>query len=306
MRFVRPVSGFRSAVIAVALLALAGSPRFVPSLRQTLLKFSPPSLSQSAPRKIYPYSVIVGGAYSDRELSLARRVDRIVAIHYADFKPSATLRSIPNDMLMYVSYRKADKVYWTKAKHRIPKGESVLCDGDNYARARCGNRLSFKPLAPTFPGNEPEEEALNIPEAPNVPLLLSSLPPNALPQLDFYIPASFNPTGPLDESPGGGTYGLQTPRLASPGGGASEAPYSFGPFRGGGGPFLGNSIFYPPVTTSSLGTPAGASPIGGGPGEIAIIGAEAPEPGTIRLLLLAALIAPALFFRKKANPTVLS
>jgi hypothetical protein len=99
-------------------------------------------------RKVYPLSVIHGGAYSAEELNRARQLDSVVGAHYADFGRSPVVQHTPANLFMYVSYRKSDKVYWTRTKRRIPKGESVLSDGKNLARTRCGNRLSFTPQQP--------------------------------------------------------------------------------------------------------------------------------------------------------------
>src|SRR5437764_1059357 len=43
----------------------------------------------------------------------------------------------------------------------LPEGEAVLTDGDNLARARCGNRISFTPQQPVGP-----EVDTDTPEAP--------------------------------------------------------------------------------------------------------------------------------------------
>jgi hypothetical protein len=50
-----------------------------------------------AARKIYPYSVIYGGAYSGEELARARRVDSVIARHYAGFGSSPTVQPLLKD-----------------------------------------------------------------------------------------------------------------------------------------------------------------------------------------------------------------
>jgi len=63
-------------------------------------------------------------------------------------------------------------VYWTKNRMVIPAGETLLSDGENLARVRCGNRLSAiaaKPVAVT----EPSTEELSTPEF--LPPLLAQL-----------------------------------------------------------------------------------------------------------------------------------
>lgn len=120
---------------------------------------------QAAHRKVYQHSVIPGGIYSAEELSRARRTDPVVAEHYLDFGEDVRVTALSRDQLVYVSYRKANKVYWTKTKHRVCKGEAVVTDGKNVARSRCGNRLSETPKSPVDK-TEPSETALNSRESP--------------------------------------------------------------------------------------------------------------------------------------------
>jgi hypothetical protein len=237
------------------------------------------------PRKIYPYSVIPGGAYSGEELALARRVDRVVAFHYSDFETGAvTVRTLPREAYLYVSYRKADRVYWTANKRRIPKGETVLSDGKNLARTRCGNRLSETPQLPIAAGPQPTETALNGPEIP------ASV---ELPQAPLF--------GPLYDAPVMPLVNARERVFAFPGGvtGASpvgEAFPAFGPhspmiavanlpFVGPGAP---STTTGGPTGPSSSPTPVGSGPGGSGhtpgpPGR-GPIPRPVPEPATAVLL----------------------
>ena len=61
------------------------------------------------------------------------------------------------DRMAYVSYRVGDAIYWTKAKVRLPKGETILSDGVMEIRARCGNCIALAPMQPTA-----EEEPLGM------------------------------------------------------------------------------------------------------------------------------------------------
>ena len=138
-------------------------------------------------RSSYPYSVIVGGAYSPEELARARRSDRVVREHYAQFGEQPEFRRADRDFLAYVSYRKKDRVYWTRTRHRIKRGEVVLIDGAQMARARCGNQLAFHPQKPVESNGEPAEDTLGTPETPQLPVLSSLRPPD-LPNADLYVP----------------------------------------------------------------------------------------------------------------------
>lgn len=227
---------------------------------------------QQKPRKIYPFSVIPGGAYSSEELALARRVDRVVATHYADFAASnVTVRSLPNNEFLYVSYRKADRVYWTTDKHRIPKGESLLSDGKHLARTRCGNRLSAVPEFPVLYGPQPTDANLNAPELPG---------PVELPQAPLFAAAYDAPAMPLlDTRPRLFGYPREvtgaSPYAAFPG------PFTFFP------PLVVASLPFPgvsartPGSSGGVGGPPLGGPVGGGSSGGPPVLDSVPEPASL-------------------------
>src|ERR1700739_3345347 len=120
--------------------------------------------SSQPSRPIFPYSIVPGGVRDAGELQSAASHDPVVARHYSDFRIAAarTVR-LEKPLEMYVSYRRNNQVYWTRNRMLIPAGESLISDGENLARVRCGNRLSAvaaKPVAVS----EPSKEELNAPE----------------------------------------------------------------------------------------------------------------------------------------------
>ena len=295
------------AILCVS-LAAATALRFAAHHREKNLKLSrvaptpqPPGPAQ-LPRKIYPYSVIPGGAYSGEELAVARRVDRVVAAHYSDFETgAAAVRSLPRDMYLYVSYRKADRVYWTANKRRIPKGETVLSDGKHLARTRCGNRLSETPQLPIAAGPQPTETALNGPEMPagielpQAPLFAPAYDAPVMPLMDarerfFAFPTGVTGASPLEAYP---AFGLHSPMMAvaslpfglpgpatatGPGGSTPGGSTPGGSTPGGstpGGPGGGST-----PTGPSSGGPSPGGPTGGGSPPTAPV----PEPASIALL----------------------
>jgi hypothetical protein len=129
-------------------------------------------------RPNYPYSIIPGGAYSTAELKYADQEDEVVKEHYSDFDvKKAQMVQLTQDKYQYASYRKKNKVYWTKKKLRIPKGELLLTDGASYARARCGNRLSEKPQTPVSLQEPPLKALLMPPMQLGTPMELAEKPP---------------------------------------------------------------------------------------------------------------------------------
>ncbi len=248
--------------------------------------------AQQTPRKVYRYSVIPGGVYSSDELARARRLDSVVAAHYADFGDRVRVQPAASPALFYISYRKGDRVYWTAKKHRIPKGEALLTDGKHLARTRCGNRLALFPQLPTLTIDEPSENQLAGIHPPENPLAGMPLAPLISPGLDVpEFPGSDGPAVapfPLARSgAGGGAPSTVVSPLFAP----SYLPYGFGGFPIGG--ILGTTT---PVSTTGGGSTTGTgggTTTGGGGG----IAATVPEPGSL-LLVLAAAMAVLLFSRR--------
>jgi len=250
--------------------------------------FWPPSsllLPTGHSRAVYPYSVIAGGAQSPQELMQAMAVDPVVAQHYADFDITKARRvTLEAPQLMYVSYRIGNKVFWTKHKLALRKGEAMLTDGRNMARTRCGNRVSVLPVRPNAPA-EPTSSDLDGPVFPDIvssPYLaaFSASPP---PLFSGPIQSPGGPGAPiLVGAPffplpgGGGIVGNKNASTPPPGGGGGGTP-------GGGTPPPGSGGGSPPPGRSGGG---GTPPVG------------IPEPGTAALLLIG-LGAAATYARRK-------
>jgi hypothetical protein len=95
--------------------------------------------------------------------------------HYADFNVHSTrLVKLTEDQNQYVSFRLANRIFWTHNKLRIPKGEVLVTDGSSYGRTRCGNRLSDVPNSNTTP-LQPPDELLSLPP----------FSPQSIPDLSF-------------------------------------------------------------------------------------------------------------------------
>jgi hypothetical protein len=96
-------------------------------------------------------------------LHYANQSDAVVRAHYADFDlKRAHIVQVTDDRFQYASYRINDRIYWTRKKLRIRKGEYLLTDGVAFARTRCGNRLSETAQAPVSP-QEPATALLSMP-----------------------------------------------------------------------------------------------------------------------------------------------
>ena len=132
-------------------------------------------------REYYPYSVIPGGVRTAEELRDAIRRDPVVAKHYADFNlDRVRVERLTQPRLMHVSYRIGQRIFWTGKLLHIKAGETVLTDGVNCARGRCGNRLSEtlgKAFVPPIPEMaEMSEESFDTPAFGTPPTIVSLLP----------------------------------------------------------------------------------------------------------------------------------
>jgi hypothetical protein len=221
-------------------------------------------------RMVYPYSVIAGGVASADELREAAAHDAAVAAHYSGFNfKRAKMVVVDRPRLVYLSYRRGGRIFWTRKQLSLHPGEKLLTDGRITARTRCGNQVSVLPQANT----SPEE-----------PLIAELDRPDALASGEVLPPDNFNsnllqtesvPTGPPSTG------------VASTGGG----PTAGGPLPGGGETPIGPGppgVFVPFPTTP---------PIGGGnscvPSQkndhckkpVLPPPPAVPEPGTVVLVL---------------------
>ena len=165
-----------------------------------------PAADNDSRRKVYPYSVIPGGVESAADLKNSVLHDPVVAKHYEDFAVERTrVVRLNQNRSLYVSYRLGNRVFWSRKPMMLPKGETVITDGEHVARTRCGNRLSevlagpilaagpelesAPEVAEIFPGSP---GALGPPELPGLPV------PTSTPPITSVTP----PGSPLP--PGGG------------------------------------------------------------------------------------------------------
>ena len=144
--------------------------------------------------------------------------DSVVAQHYADFDlAKARIISLDRGREVYVSYRIGSQIYWTSHKLKLAAGESLVTDGKQEARTRCGNRISYIPQAPVSPIEPPER---NFDTA--LPLVAMSLPPFDPPfyaPLEPLVPPGWDsPTTPFGPPDSGGGFPPFDPPIIGGGG----------------------------------------------------------------------------------------
>lgn len=149
-------------------------------------------LETAPPTSAGLYSVIPGGIHSEEQLAEVLATDPVVARHYAGFD---LLRfrfvHLRHGLKAYVSYRLGNQIFWTDKKIALFAGETLVTDGTNYVRARCGNRISEVPRQPTSPWQPPLTQ-LSLPILHPKPVLPALPPIMSVGVHDF----------PMDDPPG--------------------------------------------------------------------------------------------------------
>ena len=160
-------------------------------------------------RPVYPYSVVPGGVKDGHELKWAVQHDPVVASHYAGFDyDHARIVRLVLARTVYVSYRIGNKIYWTRHRVSLKKGESLITDGKITARTRCGNRVEEVPQQATSQ-SEPPAAKFEEPVQPNLGTALSQPPVPFQSTLLNRLPVpGLGPAPPLGlYDPLGGGYG---------------------------------------------------------------------------------------------------
>lgn len=142
--------------------------------------------------RTYPFSIIPGGVFSSLALRHAIQSDPSILPLYQKFDLVHTrVVRLAADKRVYVSFRKDGVVYWTRTKVLLPAGETILTDGFNVARTRCGNTVSETPRQPTTP-DEPSPADLG---SVTITAVLEPVPPLPGPTPEFHAPAPLSPPG---------------------------------------------------------------------------------------------------------------
>lgn len=168
-------------------------------------------------RTVYKYSVVPGGVRSVQELKWYAEHDPVVKAHYAGFDyDHARMVKLVLARTAYVSYRIGNKVYWTRHRVSLKKGETVITDGKMTARTRCANRVEEVPQQATSE-SEPPAEKFEEPVQPEKGTAVNATPAPFQSALVNRNPApGLGPAPPLtsyDPISGGGVTSFLPPPL---------------------------------------------------------------------------------------------
>src|SRR5215475_1128585 len=144
--------------------------------RNLFLASQKEALREVEGRTVYKYSVVPGGVRTVQELKWAVEHDPVVAAHYAGFDyDHARVVKLVLARTAYISYRIGNKVYWTRHRVSLKKGETVITDGKMTARSRCANRVEEMPQQATSE-SEPPAERFDEPAQPQAGTALAAPP----------------------------------------------------------------------------------------------------------------------------------
>jgi hypothetical protein len=127
--------------------------------RNSVLTLDHTVSDQRSNRPVYPYSVVPGGVENVKELKWVAEHDPVVAAHYAGFDYArAQVVRLTLARTVYVSYRIGNRIYWTRRRLTLHKGEKLITDGRMTARTRCANRVEETPQQAASPVEPPVEK----------------------------------------------------------------------------------------------------------------------------------------------------
>lgn len=148
----------------------------------------PAASSPASGSRVYPLSVIPGGAYSVEALQQSAETDPVVqralaemAAHTGDPRLLEHLRATQarQDTTMHTQLRDGDELYWSRGRVTVRKGETVFVHeptGTPVIRARCGNGLW-----PVVPAGAPTRVAPPEPQTSQQPAPLETSAPEQKP-----------------------------------------------------------------------------------------------------------------------------
>jgi hypothetical protein len=152
-------------------------------------------VAEQVTRKVYPFSIVPGGA---ENLDEAKRAMQDPAQHanFADID-FTHLRQVKlkKNLSGYVSYRWGEAIYWTSKELTLRFGETVFTDGVHLVRGRGLNSYSPFPRLP-IRLDEPTEQVLDTPV--EIPVIAHAFPKLSLsaPELPP-CPEELTPTAPI-------------------------------------------------------------------------------------------------------------
>lgn len=172
----------------------------------TVTWFGAPVIPASLGQPQKSTALVPGGIATIEDMHAHVNADAVLQRVFSDFNWSAASCSyFPEDFVTFVSFRRGNRVLWSKGPILIKRGTSFCTDGHMTFLMRCGNLISMQPA--------PDTDSEDIPE----PLL--NEPPVLIPVDPILTAENFTPGAP-DAPPASGVVTAFAPLTGFPGGGS--------------------------------------------------------------------------------------
>jgi hypothetical protein len=94
-------------------------------------------------------ALIPGGITSVEEFRQRVAEDSTLNSFFGSCDVGATFQPLPDDILVFIAFRRGQEIKWTRRPLLVHKGEYVLTFCGKTVLARCGNLISWTPMQPS-------------------------------------------------------------------------------------------------------------------------------------------------------------
>jgi hypothetical protein len=94
-------------------------------------------------------ALIPGGITSVEEFRQRVAEDPTLNSFFGSCNVEATIEPLPDDILVFIAFRRGEEIKWTRRPLLVHKGEYVLTFCGKTVLARCGNLISWSPMQPS-------------------------------------------------------------------------------------------------------------------------------------------------------------
>jgi hypothetical protein len=96
------------------------------------------------------FALLSGGFTSIDEFQQRVAIDPVLLSFYGNCNDSqASMQPLPDDILVFITFRRGQEIKWTRRPILVHKGEYVLTLCGRTVLARCGNFISWVPMQPS-------------------------------------------------------------------------------------------------------------------------------------------------------------
>ena len=94
-------------------------------------------------------ALIPGGITSVQEFRQRVAEDPTLNSFFGSCEVEPTLQPLPEDIMVFIAFRRGEEIKWARRPLLVHKGEYVLTFCGKTVLARCGNMISWSPMQPS-------------------------------------------------------------------------------------------------------------------------------------------------------------